>query len=456
MQFAACVSTTTTQLYRGEMELVAVSGDACTENETANARIQLEIVLEQNSSNNGQQITGYISGPEIQTGILSGNNVTQLLVAYPDESDSIARGHTLLLTSTTDGMSGELHEKPQGTLSGCYFENAVLRLKHAAVEGKAKAAFDRQRKLFIADEFFNRGQAQMKANNPEEALRNFTESQRLRCEEGPNEPNRSYQIFSIATAHMMAGREGNALAILRNLFKEKQVTGLEHLAANFDVIRSLCAFTYEAKEDVRQKAAEQLLDDMARDYGGHNDAGEIFAECYHELGQDRIDQEDPDQSIEYFKKALALNPNDADSIAGVIIGSIAKETPAEGRQFLQEHARTVIAKTGKEAYNNALANLYTAEAIQAEKVSDYTRAEHLLREALIISPEERAIIFNLASVLEKMEKPDEARKLLETASTGCRNETCRLEYSDLLARQKQIESIVKRIRAEPLSSGLEK
>jgi Flp pilus assembly protein TadD len=117
----------------------------------------------------------------------------------------------------------------------------------------------------------------------------------------------------------------------------------------------------------------------------------------------------------------------------------------EGRQFLQEHSPVIIAKTGSESYNSGLLTLYAAEAKKFEKERDYTRAEQLLREALTISPNERTVIINLASVLGKVEKPDEARKLLETASSNCNDEPCRNDYATALARQKQIEKIVDRL-----------
>ncbi|HXE95578.1 MAG TPA: hypothetical protein VN642_04195, partial [Dongiaceae bacterium] len=148
------------------MELINVSGDSCSERETANNHIPLELVLEMNSSSGTPQIAGYFNGPEIQTGQLSGTDIIHLQVIYPDETGSVAKGHTLILSPTPDGMNGELHEKPQGTSINCYFEKAAFRLKHAASGGEAKAAFERQRKLFSAEGHYNRGQEQLKANNP--------------------------------------------------------------------------------------------------------------------------------------------------------------------------------------------------------------------------------------------------------------------------------------------------
>ncbi len=444
LPLAACVSTTT--LYRGEMELVTVSGDACPEKGEKNNIIPLELVLERERSFGSQRINGYLNGPDVQTGHFQGSDISRLLVAYPDETGLTAQGHTLELSLTADGVNGELHEKPQATSSNCYFEKAVLRLKSAAVGSEAEVAFVRQRKLFSAEDHYIRGQALLKANNPEEALRDLSESLKLRNEVNSNDPNTVYPAFSIAVAHVMAGREGEALSMLRGLFAERPDTDVTMLKKRMSVSIGICAYTKETGGDARQAASEHLMDVVAREFGKVNEVGAVLAECYRELGQEQIEQDDPEQSMEYFQKALALTPNDADSIVGVIIAHIAKNTPAEGRRFLQEHAQEIIDKTGKESYNADLAYLYAAEAKQAEKGRDYARAEQLLREALKILPGERARIINLATVLGKAGKPDEARTLLEDARKRCIDEPCRLEYTDELARQERIERIVNRLK----------
>jgi tetratricopeptide (TPR) repeat protein len=447
LSLAACVSTDT-HLYRGEMELVTVSGDACPEKDKISSRIPLELVLERNSSSGSQPIAGYFNGPDMQTGHFLGNDITQLLVAYPGEADSVTQGHTLVLSPTPDGMIGELREKPQGDSGSCYFEKAAISLKRAATGSEAKAAFERQRKLFSAEEYYNRGQALLKNNNPGEALRNLNESLKLRNEVDPNDPNRVYPIFSIAIAHIMTGREGKAMAIMRDLFKEKPATGIDMLKLRVGVSGGLCAFTNETDGDALQKAAEQLMDAVAREFGGLNGVGDFLNECYRELGRERLEQGDADQSIEYFRKALTLNPEDSDSIIGVVVGFIARDAPAEGRRFLQEHAQIVMDKAGRSGYNGTLSFLYAAEARLAEKAGDYAHAEQLLREALKIVQGERTLTINLSRVLGKMAKPDEARKLLEEARNGCGDETCRLEYADELARQERIELMVKRLERE--------
>jgi tetratricopeptide (TPR) repeat protein len=452
---AACVSSST-RLYKGEMELINVSGDACTEEEKANRHIPLELVLEMNSSSGNQKIAGFFSGSEIQAGQLSGNNLNHLQVIYPDETGSVAKGHTLLLSPTADGMNGELNEKPQGTTLGCYFEKAALTLKQGASDREAQAALDHNQKLFSAEEHYIRGQEQLKAHNPEGALANFKESLRLRNEVDPNDPARAYLFISTAFAHVIAGREDEALAVFGNMLKEKPKTDRDFLKQQIAISGGLCNFAAESSDDGLQNAAEHFMDDVARKFGALDNVGTVLAGCYRELGRESIDQDEPDQSIAYFRKALALNPNDTDSIAGVVIGNIERDTPAEGRKFLREHAQIVIDRSGRDNYNAGLARLYAEESRQAEKGKDYTRSEQLLREALTIIPGERWLTIYLADVLEKLERPSEARKLLDDARQWCRDEACRVEFTEAIARQDRIESIVKRLNLNTKSETPEK
>ena len=243
----------------------------------------------------------------------------------------------------------------------------------------------------------------------------------------------------------MAGREDEALSFLRGLFTEKTDTDINALKLRIGLSSGICAYTKETSGDARQKASEHLLDAVARDFGGLNGVGAVLSECYREFGQERMEQDDPSQAIAYFKKALTLNPDDADSVAGVIIANIANDTPAEGRKYLQEHAQLVIEKTGRDNYNANLSYLYGAEAKQAERDKDYARAEQLLREALKVLPGEHSRIISLADVLEREGKSDEARNLLKDAEKKCGDEACRQEYTAELERQEQIEQMLKRL-----------
>src|SRR6185369_2987039 len=105
---AACESRTLS-LFKGDMELISVSGDACSVMEEVNRHIPVEMVLEMNGSSHSHQIAGYFSGSGIQTGQLSGDDISTLQVIYPDETGTAAKGHTLRLSPAPDGMNGELN-----------------------------------------------------------------------------------------------------------------------------------------------------------------------------------------------------------------------------------------------------------------------------------------------------------------------------------------------------------
>ena len=446
LPLTSCASTTTT-LYSGEMELVTLSGSGCSEKDKTGSRIPLELELEQGNSANGQQITGYFTGPDIQGGRFSGNDLGQLQVIYPDESDSTTQGHTLMLTTSPEGANGELHEKPRADSTNCYYEKAVLKLKHEATGNKAKLEYDRQSKLFSATAYYSSGQLLLKVDKPEEAIRDLTMSLNLRTMVNPNDPEKAYPAVSIAIAHVMAGREAEALAILRNLFGDKSETGNALIKQRSTASDSLCNNVLSLESFAGQKASMQLMDVAAQKFGNLNEVAVHLAACYFELGKERKEQDDPDLAIDFFQRALKLNPGDPNSISGVVMSLLDKEDPADGRRYLTEHAQIFKEKAGIGPYDALLSYLYAAEAQQAENSGDMLRAEQLSREALKASPGERVLVIKLTRVLGKAGKYAEARKLLNDSSKGCGDDACRQEYADELARQDLLERMVKRLQA---------
>jgi len=444
MSLASC-SSTTVSLYSGEMKLISVSGSGCLE-DMAGRDVPLEFSLEQGNSSKGQEIDGYFSGPDIQSGHFFGNDLGRLQVVYPDEPDP-AQGHTLMLATVPNGANGELHEKPQADSTNCYFENATLTLKQEATGSEAKSGYDRQSKLFSAEAYYLGGQSLLKDNKPAEAIRDLTKSLELRNKVNPDDPDRAYPAVSIAIAHIMAGRKEEGLAPVRELFGEKKESEDAGIKQRMAVIVSLCNNEQYLDSDEGQKATIQLMDAVAREFGSLDGVAVPLAACYFEMGKERKEQDDPDSAIEFFRKAFELNPDNPESAAGVVMSFIDKQDPTEGRRYLKDHEQSFIKKAGKEHYDILLSYLYVAEGQEAENSGDLPRAEGLCREAVKARPNDRTLIINLSRVLGREAKFAEARRLLEDGGKGCGDETCRREYSDESARQDLIERMVKRIEA---------
>ena len=117
----------------------------------------------------------------------------------------------MCLQPAPEGANGELHEKPQADSTNCYFEKAALNLKQEATGSEARSGYDRQSTLFSAETYYLSGQSLLKDNKPKEAIRDLTKSLKLRNKVNPGDPDRAYPTVSIAIAHIMAGREAEAL-----------------------------------------------------------------------------------------------------------------------------------------------------------------------------------------------------------------------------------------------------
>jgi|GEM_PF-2678576 len=445
LALASCTPATMS-LYSGEMSLISVSGSGCLEQDTAGRRLPLNLSLEQSLSSNGRWIDGYMSGPDMQSGHFFGSDPGRLQVVYPDEAGA-AQGHTLALAITPGEVNGELHENPPPDSTNCYFVKAGLNLKQEAAGSQARSGYDRQRKLFSAEASYLSGQSLLKEDKPEEAIRDLARSLNLRDEAAPGDPDRAYPAVSLAIAQIMAGRETEALALVRGLFGEKDRTEDAMVKQRMTVSVSLCNNEEYLDSEAAQKATTQLMDAVSREFGTLDGVAVPLAACYFEMGRERKERDDPDGAIELFRKAAVLNPDNPDTIAGVAMSFIDKHDPAEGRRYLQDHEQIFMERAGREAYGTLLSYLYTAEAQEAGKSDDLPRAEELSREAVKARPGERTFIIDLTRVLGREAKFAEAKRLLEDGGKGCADEACRRDYSDELARQDLIERMMRRIEA---------
>jgi tetratricopeptide (TPR) repeat protein len=440
----ASPASATVTLYGGTMELVAVSGSGCAENDQPGTRIPLELTLEQISSSDGQNFTGYYSGPDLQSGRFSGNDLSRLYVAYPDEPDR-SLDNTLALSLGPLGIDGELHEKSQPGSDNCYFQKAVLKLKRMATGGTAASEHLRQGNRYRAEAYFMSGQSLLKADKPKEAIPELAKSLELRKGINAGAPDRTLPAVFLAVAQLMDGREMQALSGLRALFEDSSKNGDALVKQRATAAASLCNAEQYLESEAGQKASLRLMDSAAQEFGSRREVAVALATCYFEIAKERKEQGDPELAIELFRKALKLVPDNPDSITGVAMSYVDEEAPGEGLKFLNEHAGIYKKTAGKEPYNTLLSYLYAAEAEQFENNGELSRAEGLFREAVQVNPGDRTPRIELARLLAREGKIPEAQKLLEAGNKWCADQSCRQEYADELARQAMIERLVKRL-----------
>jgi tetratricopeptide (TPR) repeat protein len=440
----ASPASATVTLYSGTMELVAVSGSGCAENDRPGTRIPLELTLEQTTSSDGQHFAGYYSGTDLQSGRFSGTELERLQVAYPDEPDRF-QDNSLALRPGPQGIDGELQEKSQPGSDNCYFSKAIIQLKKVATGSQAEAVYLRQDNLYHAEAHFMSGQSLLRADKPKEAMPELSKSLELRNRVDPGDPGRALPVVLLAIAELMDGRETKALSELRGLLADSSKKEDVLLKQRATAAASLCSAEQNLESDAGQKASLQLMDIVAREFGRREGMTVPLAACYFEIAKERKEQGDPDLAIELFQKVLQLVPDHPDSITGVAMSYVDEEAPAEGLRFLKEHAAVFEKAAGKESYNILLSYLYAAEAEQNEKSGDLPHAEALFREAVKANPGDRTPRIELARLLARERKIPEAQQLLGAGSLGCRDQTCRQEYADELARLAMIERLVKRL-----------
>ena len=442
---AASSASAAVTLYRGEMELVVVSGKGCAEKDKAGSRIPIALALEQGGS--AGLFAGFFHGPDIARGRFSGDDPGRLQVVYPDKPNRFP-GDALVLAPAPGGLEGELREKTEADPGGCYFEKAVLRLKQEATGSEAEAEYVRQGNLFSSEAYFLSGEALLQSDKADAAILDFTKSLDLRNSVNPRDPDRASPAVSIAIAHLVAGREAKARAVLRDLMQDRSGSGEGQVKLRTSVSDSLCSEEHYLESDAGQKASLRLMDIVGGEFGGLNGVAVPLAACYTEIARERADQEGPESAIEFFQKAVKLNPDNPDSITGVVMSYLDMENPAEGRAFLHEHAGKFIQAAGKDPYDTLLSYVYASEAQQEENNGNLVRAEELSREAIKSRPSERILVITLSRILRKEGRHAEARKLLEGGRNACGDEACRSEYGEEAAQQDMIERMVKRLETQ--------
>ena len=432
-------------LYRGEMELVVVSGKGCSEKDKTGNRIPINLALQQDGSSG--QFSGFFSGSDIARGQFTGGNLGRLQVVYPDKP-SRSPGDALVLAPASGGLEGELREIAQTDPGGCYFEKAVLRLKQEATGSEAEAEYLRQGNLFNSEAYFLSGESLLQSDKADAAILDFTKSLNLRTKVNPRDPDRASPAVSIAIAHLVAGRETKASAVLRDLMQDRSGSGDAQVKLRTAAIDSLCSEEHYLESKAGQKASLRLMDLAGHEFGGLNEVAVPLAACYTEIARERADQEGPESAIEFFQKAVQLNPANPDSITGVVMSYLDMESPVEGRAFLHDHTENFIKAAGKDSYDTLLSYVYASEAQQEENNGNLVRAEELSREAIKSRPGERILVITLSRILRKEGKHAEARKLLEGGQKACGDEACRKEYGEEAAQQDMIERMVKRLETQ--------
>lgn len=444
MMLSICPSLASTaeiRQYRGEMELVSVTG-TCSYL-TSGKKLTIDFVLKRDTTSKTEQISGYFSAPNVQLGYFYGNDLSSLRISYPQELTSAEYAHTLTLSLSSDTVRGVLREKYLANPAACAFDNATLTLNTVST-GNAEAEYLQKAKLFSAKRASEQGLALLKAGKAREALPYFTESLSLRNEVDRNAPDKLYPVLYSALAHTLLKQGAQAIDVTRNLLNEK-LDGNNTLKLRMTLPVLLCDHV-KAKEPIQlHNAALHLLDTLSREFSTVNGFSFGLGTCYRELGDARIDEDDSEGALQYFQEALKLNPEDITAISKMYEQLSRNGKWSEARKIIEKHA-SAFKEVGEAEYQDVLALTYILEGKAENEAEHYEQAAQLFATALTISPDKTEAIGFYSRAMSKLGKNDELRAVLKNHMAACRSDECRTAYSAELDRQALIEKMVKKLQ----------
>ncbi|GLI36871.1 tetratricopeptide repeat protein [Geobacter hydrogenophilus] len=222
-------------LYKGSLEVKAISGGACPGKEAGKA-VELELVLDQGATG----VTGYFSGTDIATGQFSGKDAGSLAVVYPFAEQELAEGHRLKLSLNGDSASGTLQERHlAATVDNCNYDLAELKL---AISGDdAAGAWKKADARFNAQLARSQGLSFYRQEKHVEAIPLFEKALGLReAVEGKGAEMVAYYLLPLAKATYRSGDHDKAISLLEGRLPDFSASG-----QRVEIVSTLAGFIHD-------------------------------------------------------------------------------------------------------------------------------------------------------------------------------------------------------------------
>lgn len=142
-------------------------------------------------------------------------------------------------------------------------------------------------------------------------------------------------------------------------------------------------------------------------------AGDPTADLARVLGEISVKAGKGDKALWYYREAIRLGPNDYRNYLALFIASSAKFTPedAERVELTAGESLEVLAQAARVVSSSDGEALYLV-GLSYQSVDSLDTAREYLGRAAEIRPDDERVVLNLASVLEKMERYEDAERHL--------------------------------------------
>ncbi|MCM0081898.1 tetratricopeptide repeat protein [Geomonas sp. Red32] len=448
---ASCVqagtATAGTSVYRGDVELVKVTGKACDGKLRQGSRLPVEVVIKFDGAGDGEAVTGFFNGNSMEQGFFSGPGLDNLKVTYPADLDVKGTAHSLSLALSGNEATGALHEKYESPVYDCVFDDVRFTLRKEADGDEGEAEYLRRSKLFTSKTCTERGAKLLHGNQPKKALAEFERSISLKTEADPTSTTRLYPTLYRSLALTMLGRDQEAVKGISELVAEENPAPFASNTIKLVVPAKLCEFVKDASDPSLTKAATTLLDELAVEFDTTPVISSGLSACFASLGdRERDAQGAPEKILEYYQKALDLDPGNIEVVARMVEIWAHQSQFGEAQKLLQSHSALAINAMGQDHYMMIQGRLLHGQAKGLEAAGKYGEAADVYRRALISDPDNT---FSLASFVRNMGKAnrlEESMDFLDETRERCHDDRCRKAYTAELERQEFIMRTLEKLR----------
>lgn len=234
---------------------------------------------------------------------------------------------------------------------------------------------------YYADAYINRGVVYREIGRSDEAIEDFTEAIRIR-------PDHARAHYSLAGVLRMQGRPDEAITHYQQAIRIDRTIAGAHLDLGL-----LLLDKHRYSEAIQSLTeAIRLAPDMAQAFVG--------------MGRALSESGKPEEGLAAFRKGVELDPNLSAAHFGL---AAALATRGDYRGAADEYTRSLNIEPDFVAWNN----LGDAQ----EKLGDLAAARNSYAKAVAMQPDHPMVRYNLASVLSKMGRRDEAYMEVQKALT---------------------------------------
>lgn len=389
--------------YKGNMKILTTSGSACGSVTAKSYRLNL-IVNYQNSG----EISGFFEGEGITLGKFSGHDPLALSVTYPYYDSERSTGHTLTLTeNNNESVSAILHDRHVAKdVDECNFDHAVMTLKKLSNE---------QVELKLT-EFSSRYDAQLARSEAIDLTRKGQLYEAvLRYEKGLKLIELVYPLGS-------SQRDSYTIALAGSYIKSGMVDEFNKL---YDQL--IISIKDEATRAVFNAYKIRILQ---------------------ATGRLALNKEDFDTALKSFQKAYILNPQDKNTIAGVMSSYMRKERYDEAVEFLENVKKTMQSNEERRDLASATGMVLYKKSLQLDKERKNKEAEQALKRAIDIDVDGYVFyMVALARLRHKNGTLSEAEKMLQQLETRYKDLTSKKLISIGREKMRQIDAILKKINS---------